>query len=168
MPESAHPSGTLSIRAAGPHDLDALDAIERRSFARDRFPRRNLRRLLSGGTAAFLIAEAGGVAAGYAMVLFRRGGAVARLYSIAVTPAFRGRGVAGALIRSAGEAARRKGASRLRLELRPSNDAAMRLYERAGFTFFERKAGYYADGEDAIRMDLVIGPGNEGDRGALL
>ena len=168
MPDSSLPFGALAVRAAGPRDLDALDAIERRSFARDRFPRRNLRRLLTGGAAAFLIAEEEGVAAGYAMVLFRRGGAVARLYSIAVDPAFRGMGVAAALIRSAGAVARRKGASRLRLELRPSNDAAMRLYECAGFTFFERKAGYYADGEDAIRMDLVVRPGSRAKRGALL
>ncbi|NWG91157.1 MAG: ribosomal protein S18-alanine N-acetyltransferase [Parvularculaceae bacterium] len=160
------PTKDLSIRLAGPGDLDAIERLERASFTRDRFPRRNLRRLLSRSSAAFLIAAVGGDEAGYAMVLYRRGAGVARLYSIAVDPAFRGRGVAAALIRAAARSAREKGAARLRLEMRPSNMEAMRLYERAGFTFFERKAGYYADGEDAIRMDLVVGSGEEGGGGA--
>ena len=147
-----------TVRRATPRDLDAIDRIEQRSFAQDRFPRRNLRRVLASRASLFLIAEADGAPAGYLMLLFRRGAAVARLYSIAVDPGFRGRGIAERLINAAEAAASGQGANRLRLELRPSNIAAQRLYERAGFALLERRPGYYDDGEDAIRMEKRLAP----------
>jgi ribosomal-protein-alanine acetyltransferase len=148
----------LRIRTATPGDIDALDRIESRSFTRDRFPRRNLRRVLKSPATLILIAELAGAPAGYAMALFRKGASVARLYSIAVDPDFRGRGLAEKLLAEAARQAAKRGARRLRLEFRPSNSAAQRLYERAGFMLFERKPGYYDDGEDAIRMELTLTP----------
>jgi ribosomal protein S18 acetylase RimI-like enzyme len=145
------------IRAAAPDDLDSIDRLERASFDGDRFLRRNLRRLLASPSALFLLALEAEGAAGYALLLFRQDARAARLYSIAVDPRFRGRGVAESLIAAAAKAALARGADRLRLELRPSNAPAMRLYQRAGFTFLERKAGYYHDGEDAVRMELPLG-----------
>lgn len=145
-----------TIRRGGPADLDAVHRIENRSFDRDRFPRRNLARVLASKAAAFLLVEADGVVAGYVMVLFRKGSSVARLYSIAVDPDFRGQGLAERLIAAAAIAATARGADRLRLELRPSNTGAQRLYRRAGFHHLESKPGYYNDGEDAIRMELAL------------
>ncbi|HNS87854.1 MAG TPA: GNAT family N-acetyltransferase [Parvularculaceae bacterium] len=146
----------LSVRVAGAGDLDAIDAIEQRSFVRDRFPRRNLGRLLKAGSAVVVLARLGGRPAGYAALLFRKGSGLARLYSIAVDPDARGRGVANALLAAAARRARARGADRLRLEVRPSNKPAVTLYERAGFAVFDRKTGYYDDGEDAIRMELPL------------
>jgi len=146
------------VRQAVPADIDAIDRIERRSFAKDRFPRRNLRRVLKSPAAVFLIAEDGGAPAGYVMLLFRKGTSVVRLYSIAVDPDFRGLGVGERLLAEAAQRATARGANWLRLEFRPSNQAAQRLYERAGFTLLERKPGYYDDGEDAIRMELTLSP----------
>lgn len=146
------------IRNASRADLAAIDRIERRSFDTDRFSRATLRRLLSSPTAAGLVADAGGDPAGYAIVLFRAGSLVARLYSIAVDPARRGLGIAGALLDAAEEAAQRRGAGRLRLEVRASNKAGLSLYDRAGFTFLERRPGYYSDGEDAVRLEKRLRP----------
>lgn len=157
---------SIAVRRAGASDLHAVDRIEARSFAKDRFPRRNLARALKSGASLFLIAEFGGTPAGYAMILFRRGAAVARLYSIAVDPEYRGRGVAVTLLDEAAQAAAARGADRLRLEFRPSNAAAGRLYERAGFTLLERRPAYYDDGEDAIRMEKRLAPRATGDRSA--
>ncbi len=147
----------ILIRRAGLADLETIHAIEMAAFDRDRFPRRNLRRLLASGSAICLLAAQDVAPAGYALLLFRNGTGAARLYSVAVDPRFRGRGVGDSLIAAAGIAARDRGADRLRLELRPSNAGAMRLYQRAGFTFLERKPGYYHDGEDAVRMELLLG-----------
>lgn len=164
---AARTQTSLTVRRAGQRDLDAIDRIEQRSFAQDRFPRRNLRRVLSSPASLFLVAEAGGAPAGYAMVLFRRGASVARLYSIAVDPDFRGLGIAESLLMAAAAAAAKRGADRLRLEFRPSNVAAQRLYERAGFALLERRPAYYDDGEDAIRMEKRLDPKAAGDRSAL-
>jgi len=156
----------ISIRVAKPNDLDAIDAIEQRSFIGDRFPRRNLDRLLQSRSALVVLARLGGRPAGYAALLFRKGSSLARLYSIAVDPDARGQGVADALIDAAIARARRAGGDRMRLEMRPSNKAAQRLYERAGFAVLDRKPGYYNDGEDAIRMEKRLSPRAKGDRGA--
>lgn len=163
---AAIPPGSAAIRRASVGDLDAIDRIEQRSFVQDRFPRRNLRRVLKSPASLFLIAEMDGAPAGYLMLLFRKGASVARLYSIAVDPEFRGRGVGESLLSEAAAAAAAGGASRLRLEFRPSNRAAQRLYERAGFTLLERRTGYYDDGEDAVRMEKRIAPNVTGDRSA--
>ncbi len=163
---SARPDADLRIRRAHRLDLDRLDGVECRAFTLDRFPRRNLRRLLASEAALFLIAESAGLAAGYALILFRKGSEVARLYSLAVDPDFRGKGVGDALLAAAGKEARRGGAGSLRLELRPSNRAAQRLYERAGFTILEHKPAYYDDGEDAIRMERSLAPERSGGRSA--
>jgi ribosomal-protein-alanine acetyltransferase len=158
-----HPINTRQARAS---DLDAIVSIEDRSFDKDRFPRRNLRRLLASPSAALILAESGRAATGYALILFRAGTDVARLYSIAVDPGARGQGAAKALLEAGAVTARKHGATRLRLELRSSNARAQRLYERAGFTILERKPGYYADGEDAIRMELRLDPPEREGRSA--
>jgi len=163
---SARQQSNVSVRCASRSDLDAIDRIEQRSFAQDRFPRRNLRRVLSSPASRFLIAYDNAAPAGYAMLLFRRYSTVARLYSIAVDPDFRGKGIAESLLTAAVTEAAGRGADRLRLEFRPSNVAAQRLYERAGFALLERRPAYYDDGEDAIRMELRLSRESAGDRSA--
>lgn len=44
---------------------------------------------------------------------------------------------------------------RIRLSLRPSNDAALRLYQQAGYVRIDTWKRYYRDGEDAIVMEKV-------------
>jgi ribosomal protein S18 acetylase RimI-like enzyme len=148
---------SLEIRPAGPDDLDAIDLIERASFDRDRISRRNLARLLKSESAVVLIAESRARVLGYAIVLYRRGARAARLYSIAVAPEARGKGVAAALLRAAETSAIRRGQKRLRLEARASNEGAIRLYESAGFTLSRRLPAYYDDGETALKMHKRIG-----------
>jgi ribosomal-protein-alanine N-acetyltransferase len=42
------------------------------------------------------------------------------------------------------------------LEVRVSNQAAIRFYERMGFQLTGRVSGYYTNGEDAFRMHLFM------------
>lgn len=144
---------TVIVRPARAADVGAICAIEAQSFDGDRFPPRNLRRLLHTKTAAFLMAEDAGTPFGYALVLFRKGAGAARLYSIAAIPAARGRGVGAALLAGAEACAKRRGAERLRLEVRASNRAAIGLYSRAGFSILKESPRYYDDGETALKME---------------
>jgi ribosomal-protein-alanine acetyltransferase len=160
---SAQAPSELSLRVAGLSDLDAIDAIEAESFVYDRFPRRNLARMLASPTASFVLVEIGGVPAGYAAVLFRSGTKVARLYSIAVAPAFRGRHVAKRLLDQSEAIATRHGRERMRLEFRSSNVQAQRLYERSGYAVIASKPEYYGDGETAIRMEKRLIPSSTDD-----
>lgn len=160
------PSGPV-VRRARKSDLDAIEAVENLSFDADRFSRSALKRLLAATTADCRVAEIDGRVVGYVAALFRAGTLVARIYSIAVDPAFRGRGLAQGLIAAADRAAQARGARSLRLEVRASNKAALSLYERAGFTFLERKPGYYQNGEDALRLEKLLEPRKAGGRSAL-
>lgn len=147
------------IRPAQMSDLAALLRIEERSFATDRLSQRSFRYLLSRANAATLVEEDGnGEIRGYAMVLFSRGTSLARLYSIAVDPDHRGKGLGTALLRAAEDAARARDAAYMRLEVRVDDPATQALYRREGYRKFAVQHHYYDDDVDAIRMEKTLAP----------
>jgi ribosomal protein S18 acetylase RimI-like enzyme len=88
--------------------------------------------------ADFLVAELGGVVAGYVAVGARYPGLTAaehvqELKALAVDPQLQGRGVGRRLVLAAADRARRRGARRLTLKVLGTNHVARRLYERCGF-----------------------------------
>jgi len=144
-------SPLVRVRAAKARDLDALVALESRVFATDRLSRRSLRRFLTSPSTVFLVAEREGLA-GTAIVLFRPGSEVARLYSIAVAPHMSGKGVAQRLLRAAERAARQRRCDTMRLEVHETNHAAIARYRKQGYEEFGRHRRYYDDGGDALRF----------------
>lgn len=98
------------------------------------------------------VAEDAGRVVGDAVVLYRRGFQGARLYSLAVHPDARGRGVAGHLLGAVEGAARERGCVVLRLEVREDNEPARALYRKHGYADAGRTADYYQDGSAALRM----------------
>lgn len=74
------------------------------------------------------------------------------LLSVAVAPAVRRRGVGRALVEDVLAYAREHAAAKVLLEVRASNAAAIALYRGLGFTEFNVRARYYADGEDGVEM----------------
>ena len=109
-----------------------------------------------------LAAVEAGTLLGKAVVFVRRGTDIARLYSIAVADAARGRGLGVALLTAAERAARKRGAARMRLEVRQDNAAAIRLYERQGYRRFGARAHFYEDGGDAWRYEKILATGLSG------
>jgi [ribosomal protein S18]-alanine N-acetyltransferase len=79
--------------------------------------------------------------------------------NLATHPDRRRRGLARMLVSALLDFARSKGASRVFLEVRRSNVAAMRLYRAAGFYVLGIRRRYYSDGEDAVEMALSLDPG---------
>jgi ribosomal protein S18 acetylase RimI-like enzyme len=154
----------IALRQAEAADLDALMQIETACFSADRISRRSMRRLLARPTARIVIAQIEGRPAGYAMVLVRAGSASARLYSIAVAPHGRGSGAGRRLLEAAEAAALAMGSTRLRLEVREDNEAAIALYRQAGYLQHGRREDYYADGAAALlfaRQLAIAGPGRD-------
>ena len=144
------------IRTARASDVDDLAAIEKAVFQSDRISRRSFRLFIERETAETLVAEIDGRVAGYAIVLFRKGSGVARLYSIATGPFFGGLGVGRMLLESAEDAAFEHGRMMLRLEVREDNGRAIHLYEHAGYRKIGREPGYYEDGEAALRYEKTL------------
>lgn len=153
----------LHIRRAEPGDLDALVALESCVFDHDRMSRAQFRRHLGGQSAIVLIAEAGGMLFGAAVVFFRAGTTYARLYSLARAPVARGRGVGAALLNAAEAAARARGADRMGLEVRTDNAAAIALYEACGYHKHGQHQRYYDDGADAYRYVKNLSPATRSD-----
>ena len=140
----------MPIREAHPSDLAALVAIENQCFTSDRLSCRSLRYFLAAPNATLLVAEGRHVIAGYSLVAFRKGSAIARLYSIAVDPAFRGRNLGQALLKASEKTARARGATLMHLEVRSRNRPAIALYEQLGYRRFGRITDYYEDGATAF------------------
>ena len=161
----------VAIDSATSKDLEAIYTIEQTSFHGDRLTRRALRYLLDRGHATRLVARIAGQAIGYAVTLYRRGTSMARLYTLAVLPEFRGQGVATQLLERCEADAREAGCVTMRLEVRADNQAAMQLYREHGYVQFRIKDDYYEDHERALclekrlrfpvpvhRLDLVYYP----------
>lgn len=143
------------IRPADIADIDGLVAIENKVFSGDRISRRSFRKFLDRHTAVVLVAEQEGRAVGYCMVLFRAGGGIARLYSIAVLEGTGG-GVGRALLAEAEDIAYERGRMTMRLEVREDNARAIGLYEKNGYRRFGREADYYEDGMAALRYEKLL------------
>jgi ribosomal protein S18 acetylase RimI-like enzyme len=150
MPATA----AVRVRRAELSDLDDLVALEEQSFDTDRLSRAQFRRHLDSESAQVLVASANHRRfLGTAVVFFRKGSRLARLYSIATHAEARGKGVGSALLEAAEQAARRRHCQALRLEVRIDNHAAVRLYERLGYVCIGRHQGFYEDGTDAWRYE---------------
>ena len=81
-----------------------------------------------------------------------------QLHKIAVRQDRQRQGIASALLAAMLEGARQAGALHATLEVRISNEPAVRLYERFGFTVRSRRPLYYDDThEDALIMGAELG-----------
>jgi len=85
----------------------------------------------------------------------------AELLQIAIAPDLQGKGLAATLLCQSIDTLQQADIIRFMLEVRVSNIAAIRLYEKLGFSEDGRRKGYYptADGrEDAVLMSLTAEP----------
>ena len=146
------------IRTAGLGDIDELVRLEDTCFETDRLSRRQFRYMLTKANAAIFVFEDEGRLLGYDLVLFSRGTSMARLYSIAVDPAARGRGVGKALVEAAEEESRERDCAYLRLEIRKDNQASLALFRSMGYKQFGEFEDYYEDHMDAWRFEKSLAP----------
>lgn len=152
------PALSIRIRRGEPSDLDELLRIEKAVFTTDRISGRSFRRLMASRTAEMLVADNDGEIAGYALVLYRRGSTVARLYSIATAAEWNGRGVGRRLLAAAEEQALARDCAIMRLEVHEQNEAAISLYKSCGYRPFDREEEYYEDKGPALRFEKRLNP----------
>ena len=145
-------------RAAQLTDLESLVALERACFASDRISRRQMRHLLSRANAVVLLLERQDEVLGDVVVLFNRATSTARIYSIAVSPKWRGQGIARELVAAAEAAALAQQRVWMRLEVRKDNAASIALFESLGYRRFGEHRHYYEDHADAWRYEKTLRP----------
>lgn len=144
---------TLQPRLAIAADADALVELEQQVFSGDRLSHRRFRHFIRSELSELWCLEEQGKLLGYALVLFHRGTSLARLYSLAVAPSARGRGLGQLLLEHVEQQAVIRHVLFMRLEVRLDNQAALHLYERCGYHKLRRLEHYYDDGADGWRLE---------------
>lgn len=147
-----------SVRFATPGDVHALARLELRCFDTDILSVRSFRHLISKGHAALMVAATERQLIAYVLVLFHRNTSMARMYSLAVEPQCRGRGIAERLIHEVEGEALSRGVVSMRLEVRRDNRAALKLYHALGYREFAVFPDYYEDHMDALRLEKALAP----------
>jgi ribosomal protein S18 acetylase RimI-like enzyme len=173
--------GAVKLRRGRRRDLDALDVLERDTFASELFAghlisRASFRRLLEAPSATFIVAETeaqvgaqpgtkvraqvgaqlGAQVGAYVLVLYRVSSHAARIYSIGVAARFRRRGWARMLVAAAEKDAVRRGRKAVRLEVRADDRGIIALYESSGYRRAGRLPGYYGGRVDALRLEKAL------------
>ena len=138
------------VPLVSPDQIDSVVAIEEASFTHPWTRDMYLAELDNRGVSfCFLAQDAAGAAAGFCS--FWRVLDELHINNLAVLPEHRRVGVASALLAFVLQEGVRMGARRATLEVRRSNEAARRLYERFGFTVAGVRRGYYTrPNEDAL------------------
>jgi ribosomal-protein-alanine N-acetyltransferase len=140
----------VEIRALALSDLNDIEDIEHRSYDTP-WSRSMFAGELAKPSSLCLGAFEGEQLGGYLIV--SRYVDAWHIMNIAVSPDFRRRGIATALLERLFELTDDRSRRGYTLEVRVSNDGAIRLYERLGFTARGIRQGYYTDNrEDALIM----------------
>lgn len=138
------------IQTAGWRDLNELRQIEKVCFGDDAWPLWDLVAVLTFGGIIRLKAIAGGRMLGLIAGETRSGEDVGWITTLGVVPEYRRRGIAKALLAACEEGL---GTALVRLSVRRSNQAAIRLYLQAGYIQTSVWPAYYVNREDALVLE---------------
>ena len=140
-----------SIRVATLDDVQAILALEQASATAAHWAANQYAsRIVEGQVIA---AEHEGRVCGF--LCWRAAAGEWEIENVVVGEEARRRGIGAALVRAVIEKWRESGGTALLLEVRESNEAARRLYEKCGLRELGRRRGYYSDPpEDAVLLTL--------------
>jgi ribosomal-protein-alanine N-acetyltransferase len=158
MTAAASNPARLALRPMVADDVDEVHALECSVFPHPWSRANFVDSLASGYDAWVLREEGGGQLAGYFLLMYALD--EAHLLDVAVAGARQGAGVGRLLLDRIAARARAMGMESILLEVRPSNERALQVYQRHGYAEIGRRKGYYPahEGrrEDAIVMRYVL------------
>jgi [ribosomal protein S18]-alanine N-acetyltransferase len=150
----ARPPVRVVIESMGLDDLPAVHAIERASFTAPWPPHAYRSELESNRLAHYLVARAGDAVVGYGGMWLMVD--EAHITTFAIHPAWRRQRIGERLLLAFLDLAIDQRAHEATLEVRLSNLAARKLYEKYGFRPVGLRPRYYSDDhEDALIMTTV-------------
>lgn len=144
---SAIPCDTDLIQLASWRDLGALRHLEHICFPKDSWPLLDLIGVLSLPNIVRMKAVCDELMVGFVAADIKRSKGVVWITTIGVLPEYRRRGTGSALLQ---EVEARMDLPCIKLNVRPSNLPAIRLYEGRGYRRSNTWHRYYQDGEDAL------------------
>jgi [ribosomal protein S18]-alanine N-acetyltransferase len=151
----------VAVRELEPRDVDAVMAIQKACPEIAQWSRIDYERIEAGEMVGWVAERiSGGGARGPAVVGFviaRNIPPEVEVLNIAVAPEARRHGVGSDLFDRALEWARSTGATHAILEVRSSNDSALRLYHRREFHVVGRRPRYYSNPvDDALLLTASL------------
>jgi [ribosomal protein S18]-alanine N-acetyltransferase len=148
------PSAGFTIRVLEPRDTEAVLSIQAASPEIAQWSLWDYDRVARGEMAGWA-AEVEGQVAGF--LVARRIGTDLEILNFAVRPSERRHGIGGSLLEAAISWAKTYNAEKALLEVRASNLAALRFYERHNFEVAGRRPRYYtAPVEDALLLTASL------------
>ena len=135
---------TATLRAAGPGDLELFAALEAEVFSEDPWtPYMIAEELSSPASRSWIATDGSGDVVGDQ----------ADVMTIGVRSHARGRGIGAAILDALLGWSREAGAREIFLDVRPSNESAIHLYETRGFVEIGRRPRYFRNPvEEAVEM----------------
>ena len=143
----------MEIIKASIFDLNALRKLENESFAKDAWPLFDLIAVLTFPEVIRLKAVKDGQMVGFIAGDPRPHDGWGWVATLAVDPRYQRRGIGRALLYACEN---KLGVPKARLTVRPSNHAAISMYEKEGYASIDLWKGYYNDGEDAMLMEKEL------------
>lgn len=146
----------VTLRPMREDDVAGVMEVERAAYEHP-WTEAIFRDCLRVGYCCWLAEDAAGPAA---HLMLSVGAGEAHLLNLCVAPWHERRGLGRRMLRQAVLLAREHGATRMFLEVRPSNERALELYRRNGFTTIGVRRGYYpcsgGGREDAVVLALAL------------
>ena len=141
-----------TLRVAGPGDLELFAALEAEVFSEDPWTPYMIAEELSSPASRYWIAtDDSGDVVGYGGA--KVGGDQADVMTIGVRAHARGQGIGATILDALLAWSREAGAREIFLDVRPSNESAIHLYETRGFVEIGRRPRYFRNPvEEAVEM----------------
>jgi len=140
----------LQVRPFIPNDIPAIASIVREAL-RENYPTSLYLDIHKWWRDGFLVADLDGHPVGFLAAVITAE-AQARILMFATSAAFRRQGIGRLLMDAFVQSCAMRGIRRIELEVRVSNEEAIRFYRRCGFETGTVLPRFYTDGEDGYKM----------------
>ena len=150
------------LRLASNNDLGTLQAIEEVCFEHDKIDLNEFKKHLKNDRSRVVIEHENteqnimSPARGYYISIYLPTSKRCRLYSAAVLPEYRRKGILSSFLRDFEGDALNKGMEELFLEVETDNEQAISVYRKHGFTEYGIFPKYYENDKDALRMKKLL------------
>src|SRR5437899_4122630 len=148
-------SAPVRVRPFVPNDIPAVASIVREAL-RENYPTSLYLDIHRWWRDGFLVADLDGHPVGFLAAVISADGQ-ARLLMFAVTAVFRKQGFGSQVMNAFVQACAVRGTRTIELEVRISNEEAIRFYKRYGFEISAVLPKFYTDGEDGFKMVRRLG-----------
>jgi ribosomal-protein-alanine N-acetyltransferase len=135
------PSG---IEHINPDEINAIFEIEQKCFpGKIGYSKRLLEHLIFDVDSTCLVEKQNGKVRGFLIVEYHQENLTCNIETVDVDPSFKNRGIGLKLLKAVETEMRQKGVFWSQLEVSEGNQAALKLYTKAGYKFKEKLEGYY-------------------------